>query len=447
MTDLITFSSRKSGMAAREGALRLTHAVLHDKQLLDDAYRAELANGPLRKLTGRDRAFAKRMVITLLQHLGEIDQVLAAFMKSGMPKKSGPLRNILRLAVAELLFLQVPSHAVVDSAVSHFRTWRKYAGFKGLTNAVLRNIASKDADCLAELDSAKANLPSWLYDDWLEAYGKDSLDAMAAACSQSPVPLDLSFKTRDDRAESLAKELKGTWLPTGSLRLAVHDKVDELAGFEQGDWWVQDAAATIPVQMLGDVTGKKVLDLCAAPGGKTLQLAAAGAEVTALDLSGKRLRRIEENLERTGLTAQLVQGDALKHKFGKAFPAILLDAPCSATGTMRRHPELIHQRTPKDIAHFAALQAKMLRRAAKLLDDDGQLIFCTCSLQNAEGPDLVSDFLMEHPDFGIEPIKAGEIGGLDPFIADDGSIRTRPDLWPERGGMDGFFAIRFRKYA
>lgn len=447
MTDPISFSSRKAGMAAREGALRLTHAVLSDKKMLDEAYQAELENGPLRKLPGNDRAFAKRIVITLLQHLGEIDQILASFMDRGIPKKSGPLRNILRLGVAELLFLQVPSHAVVDSAVTHFRTWKKYAGFKGLTNAVLRQVSQKGAERLKEIDAAKANLPDWLYQDWLRSYGKDVVDQMVEVSNAPSTPLDLSFKTIDDNAKKLAEVLEGQWLETGSLRLASHGKVDELEGFESGDWWVQDTAASLPVKLLGDVKEKEVLDLCAAPGGKTMQLAALGADVTALDLSGKRLQRIQKNLDRTKLEAKLVQGDALKHKFGKLFPAILLDAPCSATGTMRRHPELIHQRTPADIAHFAKLQARMLRRAADLLDDNGVLVFCTCSLQSAEGPDLISDFLMEYPDFGIDPIEEKSHPELAPFIQPDGSIRTRPDQMGELGGLDGFYAIRFRKYA
>ncbi|SNZ19762.1 RsmB/NOP family class I SAM-dependent RNA methyltransferase [Cohaesibacter gelatinilyticus] len=447
MTDPISFSSRKAGMAAREGALRLTHAVLNDKKMLDEAYQAELENGPLRKLPGNDRAFAKRIVITLLQHLGEIDQILASFMDRGIPKKSGPLRNILRLGVAELLFLQVPSHAVVDSAVTHFRTWKKYAGFKGLTNAVLRQVSQKGAERLKEIDTAKANLPDWLYQDWLKSYGKDEVDQMVEVSNAPSTPLDLSFKANDENAQKLAEVLEGQWLETGSLRLASHGKVDELEGFESGEWWVQDTAASLPVKLLGDVKDTEVLDLCAAPGGKTMQLAALGADVTALDLSGKRLQRIQKNLDRTKLEAKLVQGDALKHKFGKLFPAILLDAPCSATGTMRRHPELIHQRSPADIAHFAKLQARMLRRAADLLDDNGVLVFCTCSLQAAEGPDLIPDFLMEYPDFGIDPVEEKNHPEFAPFIQSDGSLRTRPDQMAELGGLDGFYIIRFRKYA
>ncbi|MCV6545732.1 MAG: methyltransferase domain-containing protein [Cohaesibacter sp.] len=445
MTNSLSFSSRKAGMAAREGALRLTHAVLSEKKLLDEAYQAEIETGPLRKLPGNDRAFAKRMVITLLQHLGEIDSILAMFMERGIPKKSGPLRNILRLGVAELLFLNVPSHAVVDSAVSHFRTWRKYAGFKGLTNAVLRQVSQKGAECLKDIDAAKANLPVWLYEDWIKSYGKEAVEHMMDVCNAPTTPLDLSVKAHDTKTQDIASQLEGQWLPTGSLRLATHGKVDELAGFEDGLWWVQDTAASLPVKMLGDVNNLDVLDLCAAPGGKTMQLAALGAKVTALDLSGKRLQRIQKNLDRTGLEATLIQGDALKQKFQTKFPAILLDAPCSATGTMRRHPELIHQRNAADIAHFAKIQARMLRHAANLLEDNGCLVFCTCSLQQAEGPDLVANFLMEYPDFSIDPIEAEQNPELAAFIQGDGSIRTRPDQMAELGGLDGFYAIRFRK--
>lgn len=449
MTEMIPYSSKKAGMAAREGALRLVHQVLSEKQLLVDAYRHEITDGPLRRLQGNDRAFARRIAITVLQHLGEIDQILSQFLERGIPKKSGPLRNILRIGVAELLFLDIPAHAVVDSAVSHYRTWRKYAGFKGLTNAVLRRISREGAERLADIDAAQANLPDWLYGKWNQAYGPDALAAMITCHQQPSTPLDLTLKAGQDK-EALAhwaERLSGTITPTGSLRLASHDRVDLLEGYDEGAWWVQDAAASLPARLLGDVTGKKVLDLCAAPGGKTMQLAAAGAKVTAVDMSRKRLDRVAENLERIDLNAELIKGDALKFKSEEQWPAILLDAPCSATGTMRRHPELVHQRKPEDIAHFSTLQAKMLDKCANLLAPNGLLIFCTCSLQPEEGPNLIGDFLMRNPDFTIEPVQAEEISGQEAFIQPDGSLRTRPDQWREIGGLDGFFAIRFRKVA
>ncbi|WP_319497006.1 transcription antitermination factor NusB [uncultured Cohaesibacter sp.] len=439
-------SSGKSGMAARAGALRLIHAVLSEKALLDDAYAHELAEGPLRKLTGNDRAFAKRIATTVLQHLGEIDTLLARFMDRGIPKKSGPLRNILRIGTAELLFLNTPPHAVVDCAVSHYRTWRKYAGFKGLTNAVLRRVSKEGPDELASIDPAKANLPDWMYKSLTSAYGTDATAAMMVQYARQQIPLDLSLKDPAS-ADIWAERLGAEKMPTGSLRLASHERVDLLEGYAEGAWWVQDAAATLPVQMFGDVAGRKVLDLCAAPGGKTMQLAALGADVTALDISAKRLARIEENLQRVGLKAELVKGDVLKKSFDEKWPFILLDAPCSATGTVRRHPELIHQRSPEDIAHFSKLQAKMLDHVAELLAPDGTLVFCTCSLQPEEGPGLIADFLMNNPDFGIDPLTAEAMPQLAPFIEPDGSLRTRPDYWPEAGGMDGFFAIRLRNYA
>ncbi|WP_119306217.1 RsmB/NOP family class I SAM-dependent RNA methyltransferase [Cohaesibacter haloalkalitolerans] len=439
-------SSGKSGMAARAGALRLIHAVLSEKALLDDAYAHELAEGPLRKLTGNDRAFAKRIATTVLQHLGEIDTLLARFMDRGIPKKSGPLRNILRIGTAELLFLNTPPHAVVDCAVSHYRTWRKYAGFKGLTNAVLRRVSKEGPDELASIDPAKANLPEWMYKALTNAYGTDATAAMMVQYARQQIPLDLSLKDPAS-ADIWAERLGAEKMPTGSLRLASHERVDLLEGYAEGAWWVQDAAATLPVQMFGDVAGRKVLDLCAAPGGKTMQLAALGADVTALDISAKRLARIEENLQRVGLKAELVKGDVLKKSFDEKWPFILLDAPCSATGTVRRHPELIHQRSPEDIEHFSKLQAKMLDHVAELLAPGGTLVFCTCSLQPEEGPGLIADFLMNNPDFGIDPLTAEAMPQLAPFIEPDGSLRTRPDFWPEAGGMDGFFAIRLRNYA
>lgn len=449
MTDSIPYSSKKAGMAAREGALRLVHQVLSEKQLLVDAYRSEITEGPLRKLQGNDRAFARRIAITVLQHLGEIDQILSQFLEKGLPKKSGPLRNILRIGVAELLFLEVPAHAVVDSAVTHYRTWRKYAGFKGLTNAVLRRISKEGAEHLAAIDPARANLPDWLYESWTKAYGSEALAEMVA-CHQTPsTPLDLTLKAGSDK-EALthwAERLSATITPTGNLRLASHDRVDLLEGYQDGEWWVQDAAASLPAQLLGDVNDKPVLDLCAAPGGKTMQLAAKGAKVTALDMSRNRLDRVAENLERIGLQAELIKADALKFKSEKQWPAVLLDAPCSATGTMRRHPELVHQRKAEDIEHFAKLQARMLHKSAELVAPSGLLVFCTCSLQPQEGPELIGEFLTRNPDFSIIPIEQGELEGMDDFIQPDGSMRTRPDQWTELGGLDGFFAIRFRKTA
>lgn len=436
-------------MAAREGALRLVQKVLSEQWLLDEAYRQEITDGPLRRLTGSDRAFAKRIVTTLLQHLGEIDWVLEQFMDRGMPKKSGPLRNILRIGVAELLFLKVPAHAVVDSAVSHYRTWRKYAGFKGLTNAVLRRIADQGLEKLDQIDPAKANLPDWVYDSWCSAYGEDVVSAMMAVCQNPSTPLDLSLRqgNTDEARTQWTERLGAEITPTGSLRLQNHGKVDQLEGYAEGEWWVQDAAATLPVSLLGDLANKNVLDLCAAPGGKTLQLAAAGASVTSLDLSSKRMKRVQENLDRVGLEAKLIAKDLMKFKPEEQYSAILLDAPCSATGTMRRHPELIHQRTPKDIAHFASLQAKMLDKAAGWLAPDGIMIFCTCSLQPQEGPELIADFLMNNPDMAIEPIAEASHPELAVFLQPDGSLRTRPDHWAEQGGMDGFYIIQLRNLA
>ncbi|WP_316861887.1 transcription antitermination factor NusB [uncultured Cohaesibacter sp.] len=446
MTENKAQSSKKSGMAAREGALRLIHTVLSEKALLDDAYAHEIKDGPLRKLNGNDRAFAKRIAITVLQHLGEIDQLLARFMERGMPKKSGPLRNILRIGTAELLFLNTPPHAVVDCAVSHFRTWRKYAGFKGLTNAVLRRIASEGEKELLTIDPAKANLPDWMYHALCSTYGAETTAAMMHQFMRPQIPLDLSLKDPHD-IDQWAEKLGAEKTPAGSLRLATHDRVDLIEGFQEGAWWVQDAAATLPVRMLGDVKDQRVLDLCAAPGGKTMQLVAQGARVTALDISKKRLQRIEENLSRVGLQAELIAKDLFKQTFDEKWPFILLDAPCSATGTIRRHPELIHQRTEDDIAHFSRLQAKMLNHVATLLAPGGKMVFCTCSLQPQEGPELIGDFLMQNPDFAIDPLSAEEMPELALFIQEDGSLRTRPDQWSDIGGMDGFFAIRLSNEA
>lgn len=439
-------NSRKSGLAARQGALRLLHAVLSEQSLLEDAYARELSEGPLRKLNGSDRAFAKRIVITVLQHLGEIDIILSSFLERGLPKKSGPLRNILRIGAAELIYLDVPPHAVVDSAVAQFSLWRKYSGFKGLTNAVLRKVSSQGKQKLADINPAKANLPDWLYASWVKSYGERATEAIIVQSQKGSIPLDLSLKDISENSVlEWQKRLEAKMTPNGSLRLFNHERVDLIEGYEQGAWWVQDAAAALPVKLFGNLEDIDVLDLCAAPGGKSLQLAANGASVTALDRSKARIKRLEENIKRLGFDISIIAQDVLAFSPERQWPAILLDAPCSATGTLRRHPEIIHQRKPGDISHFAKIQANMLDKAASLLTPGGTLIYCTCSLQPEEGPDRIDQFLAHNRNFEINPINQDEIKDCTTFLQRDGTIRTRPDFWADIGGLDGFFIARLRK--
>jgi 16S rRNA (cytosine967-C5)-methyltransferase len=346
------------------------------------------------------------------------------------------VRNILRLATVELCS-GGDAHGVVNEAVALAAADRKGQHMKGMVNAVLRKIAANGPEEWARLRVPR--LPKWLRDPLVMAWGGDAVMAMEAA-HFAGAPLDLTVK---ENPEDWAQELDGVVLPTGSVRLAQAGQVSALPGFDQGAWWVQDAAAAIPARLLDAQPGEAVLDMCAAPGGKTLQLAAAGADVTALDISEGRLERVRENLARTGLSARVVAGDALEHS--GVYDAILLDAPCSATGTIRRHPDLPHAKDGAEFGMLIGLQAAMLDHALTLLKPGGRLVFCTCSLLPDEGECQVDEALERHPALTVDR-SALERPGIDPaWQTEEGGLRLRPDFWPDLGGMDGFYMAVLRK--
>ncbi len=416
-------------------AADLLDAVLRKGQPLEDG-------GASNDLTPADRARARSLALETLRRLGQIDALIAQHMERN---PGGRAETALRLATAEVGFLDGAPHAVVDAAVAMVKRNPKTVRFGGLVNAVGRKLA-EDAPKLAEAEPAKAgrkNAPSWLWNMVSNAYGREIADAILAAHLNRP-PLDLT--PRDpDAAKALAASLGGALTPTGSIRLAPGSQISALPGYSEGAWWVQGAAAAIPARLLNPVAGMRVLDLCAAPGGKTLQLAAGGAEVTALDISESRLTRLRENLARANLTAEIIVADALEWTPDQPFDAILLDAPCSASGTIRRHPDLPHLRTGSEAKRLAALQSKMLGRAWSWLAPGGILVFATCSLDPVEGEAQVEGFLARQADAERAPIAPDELGGAAELISADGDLRTRPDLWPEIGGLDGFFAARFAK--
>jgi 16S rRNA (cytosine967-C5)-methyltransferase len=315
--------------------------------------------------------------------------------------------------------------------------------FSGLANAVLRRISAEKATRLAAVP-ADADTPSWLMARWRKTYGEKTAEAMAAALRVEP-SLDLSVKAD---APAWAERLGGRVLSTGSVRLASHGPIRELAGFEEGAWWVQDAAAALPARLLGKVEGLRIADLCAAPGGKTAQLASAGAIVTAVDRSDVRLARLRENLKRLRLDAKVVAADILSWP-GEAFDGVILDAPCSATGTIRRHPDVAWAKTPADIVAVADLQRRLLARAAEWVKPGGLLVYCTCSLEPEEGEAQIAAFLEKQPSFRIEPVTAAEIGAPAEAILPEGTLRTLPSMLPDAdpvlAGMDGFFAARLRR--
>ena len=425
-----------AGQAARDAALGLVVAVLAQRRQLDDAWRAALApDGDLVGLDGRDVAFARLLATAVLRRLGQIDAALDHCLNKPLPRRAVRVRDILRLAAAQLLFLGTPPHAAVDTAV---RQTARFPHYKALVNAVLRRLAREGADIVARQDATRLNCPDWLWQRWTDAYGEDVTRAIIATQLTEP-PLDIV--TADDPAKWAAR-LEAVLLPTGCLRRQTGGAVAALPGYDAGAWWVQDAAAALPARLLGDVAGRTVLDLCAAPGGKTLQLAAANAKVTAVDIAPKRLARLKENLTRIGRTARVIRADVATWRPEQPATHILLDLPCSATGTIRRHPDVWRLKTPDDIERLNATQGRLLTAAVDMLAPGGTLVACVCSLQPEEGPARIEALLAAGAPVRRQPISAAEIGGLAELITADGDLRTLPRHLAEMGGMDGFYACR-----
>ncbi|MEJ0059262.1 MAG: transcription antitermination factor NusB [Terricaulis sp.] len=418
-------------MTARRAAAELLVAVTEQGRALEDA----LATAPsFTALAGRDRGFARAIAAATLRRLGGIDAVLARFLERPLPQSAAHARALLRTGAAQLLVLNTPAHAAVGETVAAASSLAQARPFARLINAVLRKVASQGAEILAA-QAPGADLPQWLFTRWRAAYGSESANEIANALQVEP-PLDFTVKTD---AQSWAERLHGDVTPTGSVRL-VASGVDALPGFENGAWWVQDAAAALPARLLGDVRGQDVLDLCAAPGGKTLQLAAAGANVTALDRAEERLALLKQNLERTGLSAKIVCADAVSWRSEKRFDAILLDAPCTSTGTLRRHPDVAWLRRPSDVQSLSALQTRLLNAAGELLKPGGRLVYAVCSLEPEEGEGVVAQALGSG--WRREAIGQEEIAGAEAFVTRDGDLRTLPSQWSGIGGLDGFFAAR-----
>lgn len=417
---------------ARFAALGLIIGVTEDHESLSDQIGQDALDG----LEPAQRARAQRLASTTLRHLARADGVLKPHLRR---KPSADIMALLRLATVELLQEGQAPHGVVDAAVTLAKSaGPKTSSFSGLVNAVLRKV-SVETEAWAKQPAPE--MPGWLRGRVMAAYGKRTAQLIETA-HLAGAPTDLSVKSDSAKwAETLGAEL----LPTGSMRLPAQGKITDLPGFESGDWWVQDAAAALPAKLLAPAPGARVLDLCAAPGGKTLQLAAMGAQVTALDISGPRLERLVENLERTGLAADIVAADALNWQPEASFDAILLDAPCSATGTIRRHPDLPFVKNSATIKPLFALQADLLDRAIGWLKPGGTLVYATCSLLPEEGEAQIKAALERHADLSITP---PDLAGIDPdWITPEGGLRLRPDFWADRGGMDGFYMARLQRLA
>ena len=440
-------SALPEGLGARVASLDLM-AMVDDGHTLDDAL--ALCRS-FNALEGPDRGFARALVGTMLRRRGSLDALIEPYLKRPFPKRARRAMHILRCAGAQSLFLETPPHAAVSTAVELAKLYRETEALAGVVNAVARKLAEKGPQALAKLPD-RTDTAGWLWRSWERAYGPAAARIFARVHRATP-PLDLTLKTPDnanDLAEKLAAaELSATVVGAGSVRLtaeaAAGRPVEQLPGFAEGDWWVQDAAATIPAQLLGDVAGKNVVDLCAAPGGKTMQLAAAGGNVVAVDKAAGRLRRLQDNLDRTGLSAEVRQADASEWRPDAPADAVLLDAPCTATGVIRRRPDVMWSKTADDVAALAPLQARLLDNARAIVRPGGLLVYCTCSLQPEEGERQAEAFLERHSDMEIIPVKKGELGALGAAATKTGFFRATPALLTETGGIDGFFAARFRR--
>ncbi|MCX5514120.1 methyltransferase domain-containing protein [Kaistia algarum] len=429
------------GLAARAAAAAALDAILSDGRQADAVL--ESSDGPFAALETRERALARAILGMSLRRHGQIRDALGRFLDKPLPRKSGRMAAILDTAIAQILFMEVADHAAVSLAVSLADADRDARHFKGLANAVLRRVAGARDEIVASQDAPKLNTPPWLLKSWTRAYGEATALAIASAQVSEP-SLDLSVKSQP---AEWAERLGGIVLPTGSIRLASHGPLEALPGYADGEWWVQDAAAALPARLLGDIAGKSVIDLCAAPGGKTAQLAVAGAKVTAVDISDARLARVRQNLARLRLDATVVAADAGDYLPAEPVDAVLLDAPCSATGTIRRHPDVALLKRPQDVTALVEIQARLLQQATRMLKPGGTLVYCTCSLQTEEGEAQIHRALAELP-LALEPIQPSDVGGVGE-ICRNGFLRSLPsDLVMEDArlsGLDGFFAARLRK--
>jgi 16S rRNA (cytosine967-C5)-methyltransferase len=430
------------GLAARRIAAEILGGVLRRHRPLDHELEARATQPDFAALPLRDRALVRALVATVLRRFGTLRHILSQWVK--LPAGAPRLETALLVGAAQILWLEVADHAAVDLAVRLVQADRRSARYAGMTNAVLRRLAREGAQLLASIDTTALDTPQWLMARWEKNYGAKIARAIAIANSHEPA-LDLTV--RND-PEHWASVLGGRVLPTGSVRALVHGPIPQLPGYAEGAWWVQDAAAALPAKLLGDVRGLAVADLCAAPGGKTAQLAAAGARVVAVDHAPERLERLRQNLTRLHLSAETIAADATQWQAGP-FDVVLLDAPCSSTGTIRRHPDIPWLKGAADIAALAALQRRLALRAAELTKPGGILLYCSCSLEQEEGMEIVRDLLDQAPHLARRPIAAREVFGRGEWLTDDGDLRTLPCHLPDpdsrMAGLDGFYAARLQR--
>ena len=444
--------SEVPGLAARRIAADILDGVLHKQRTLDDQLDGAGAHPGLKTLPDRDRALMRRLVATILRRLGTLGHVLSRLLDRGIPTDAPRAQSALLIGAAQILWMDVPDHAAVDLSVRLVQSDRRAAKYAGLVNAVLRRCAREGPSLIDEVKAQTLDVPPWLLARWIVFYGETTAREIAVALSHEP-SLDITVKSD---AAQWATRLHGETLPTGSVRTLLQGSVKMLPGFTDGQWWVQDAAAALPARLFGDIAGKRIADLCAAPGGKTAQLIQAGARVTAVDRSPGRMARLRDNLTRLSLEAETVVTDAaewqagdLSGNPGEGFDGILVDAPCASTGTIRRHPDVAWLRQEADTGALMALQKRLLQRATALLKPGGTLVYCTCSLEPEEGEQAIAAHLAAEPAMRRAPIDPSEVAGLSEILNPDGDLRTLPCHLPHEdprlGGLDGFYAARLVK--
>lgn len=437
-------AERHPGLMARTAAALILQDIVAKGHLIEERFSTAAVPNRLQQLDARDRSLTRSIVTSALRRLGTIRGAIAARLENGLPRQAPDIEWTLVVGAAQILLLDVPDHAAVDLAVRAVRLERKTAPFAALVNAVLRNLARSRDTILAASDPLDHDVPGWLAMRWRKTYGEATARAIAAAIREEPT-LDITVKAD---AAGWAERLGARLLPTGSVRLETHRPIDELDGYANGDWWVQDAAAALPATFLRPQPGQRIADFCAAPGGKAAQIAAAGATLTAIDRSAERLKRLSANFERLGLQAELIVADATGLK-AQPFDAVLLDAPCLGTGTLRRHPDIAWTKKPGDLATLVALQGRLLDKAVELTRPGGTIVYCTCSIEPEEGEAQIAALLRRNPDIMRAPILAEEVGGLAEIINPQGDMRTLPSHLPgpeaRFAGLDGFFAARLTR--
>ena len=420
----------------RHAAYQVLDSVFGQKRPLDEALENQER---LNALPVRDRAFARSLVMVVLRRRGQIDALISHCLERKIPRKARGLQNILRLGIAQVLFLNTATHAAVNESVD-MTAELGFTAHRKLVNAVLRRLTREGEKLISAQDAPRLNTPSWLWDTWTTAYGEDVCRQIAEAHASEP-PLDISVA---QDSETWANRLEAKILDTGSLRRLAGGRVTVLPGFEEGAWWVQDAAAALPVTLLGDVKGKTVIDLCAAPGGKSAQLASLGANVIAVDRSENRNKRLRANLTRLNFEVETVTANAESWQPKELADAVLLDAPCSSTGTLRRHPDVAWLKSSEDVTKLANLQSRLSAAAINMVKPGGFLVYCTCSLQPEEGVEIYVE-LNQSGLLAPQPITPEERPDLAPFLTREGTLRTLPCHTAETGGMDGFFAARWKR--